>query len=204
MTDNSRAIRLSEAIKEIVATTLDTKIKDPRLGFVTVTGVKVTGDLQHATVFYTVLGDEAQATSSAAALESAKGLLRSEVGRQTGVKFTPTLTFQLDHTPQTAADIAEALRVARLRDAEIKAMAEGKTPAGDANPYKSDADAEGDDVNDDLGLPDEDLGPVNPAGFEQDADADDATDPGVAAADLAVAAESFDADSEALAEGETL
>ncbi|WP_454300722.1 30S ribosome-binding factor RbfA [Salana multivorans] len=137
MTDNSRAIRLGEAIKEIVATALETKIKDPRLGFVTVTGARVTGDLQHATVFYTVLGDEAQATASAAALESAKGLLRSDVGRQTGVKHTPTLTFQLDHTPQTAADIAEALRVAAARDAEIRAMAEGKTPAGDADPYKT-------------------------------------------------------------------
>ncbi|MBN8882695.1 ribosome-binding factor A [Salana multivorans] len=149
MSDNSRAIRLGEAIKEIVATMLDTRIKDPRLGFVTVTGVKVTGDLQHATVFYTVLGDEAQATASAAALESAKGLLRSEVGKQTGVKFTPTLTFQLDHTPQTAADIAEALRVAAARDAEIRALAEGKQPAGEADPYRVAADEESDDASDD-------------------------------------------------------
>lgn len=205
MTDNSRAIRLAEAIKEIVATTLDTKIRDPRLGFVTVTGAKVTGDLQHATVYYTVFGDEAQAQASAVALESSKGLLRTEVGRQTGIKHTPSLAFQFDRSPQAAADLAEAMRAARTRDEEIRAMAEGKTPAGEANPYKSDSETnEADDTSDDLGLPDEDLAPVDPAGFVHDADADDPTDPGAAAADVAVAASSFDADQEALAEGETL
>ncbi|GMA31780.1 30S ribosome-binding factor RbfA [Litorihabitans aurantiacus] len=136
MSDNSRAIRLGEAIKEIVAVMLDQRIKDPRLGFLTVTDVRVTGDLQHATVFYTVLGDEAATADTAAALESAKGLLRSEVGRRTGVKFTPTLTFQLDSTPQTAADIAGALRAAQERDAEVAALAAGATYAGDADPYK--------------------------------------------------------------------
>ena len=136
MSDNSRAIRLGEAIKEIVATMLEQRIKDPRLGFVTVTDVKVTGDLQHATVFYTVLGTDEDVASSTAALESAKGLLRTEVGRRTGVKFTPTLTFQLDRMPQTAADIAEALRIAQARDAEVAALAAGATFAGDADPYK--------------------------------------------------------------------
>ncbi|PWD50071.1 30S ribosome-binding factor RbfA [Serinibacter arcticus] len=152
MSDNSRAIRLGEAVKEIVAVMLEQRIKDPRLGFVTVTDVKVTGDLQHATVFYTVLGTDADVEATAAALESAKGLLRTEVGRRTGVKFTPTLTFQLDRTPQTAADIAEALRIASRRDAEVAALAAAATYAGDADPYKKpvviDDEADGPDDGD--------------------------------------------------------
>lgn len=141
MSDNSRAIRLGEAIKTIVATMLEQRIKDPRLGFITVTDVSVTGDLQNATVFYTVLGTEEEVAGTAAALESAKGLLRTEVGRRTGVKFTPTLAFQLDHTPQTAADIAEALRIAAARDAELAELAAHATYAGDADPYKKPAPA---------------------------------------------------------------
>lgn len=136
MSENSRAVRLAEAIKTIVAMMLERRIKDPRLGFVTVTDVSVSGDLQHATVFYTVLGDEDEVAATGAALESAKGVLRSEVGKQTGVKHTPTLAFQLDRSPQTAADIAEALRVAAVRDAELRTLAEGKPYAGDADPYR--------------------------------------------------------------------
>ena len=91
MADTARARKLAERIQQIVAQMLDTRIKDPRLGFVTVTDVRVTGDLQHADVFYTVLGDDEARTGTAAALESAKGLIRSEVGKQTGIRLTPTL-----------------------------------------------------------------------------------------------------------------
>lgn len=164
MSDNSRAIRLAESIKEIVATMLERRIKDPRLGFVTITDASVTGDLQHATVFYTVLGEEADVAATAAALESARGLLRSEVGKKTGVKHTPTLTFQLDRTPQTAADIAEALRIAAARDAQVRALAEQASYAGEADPYKRGteehevadlegaAESEGDSASDDPAL----------------------------------------------------
>lgn len=148
MSDNSRAIRLGEAIKEIVAVMLEQRIKDPRLGFVTVTDVRVTGDLQQATVFYTVLGTNEEAEDSARALESAKGLLRTEVGRRTGVKFTPSLIFQLDRTPQTASDIAEALRVARERDAEVAALAAAAAYAGDADPYRKPVVIDEDDEQD--------------------------------------------------------
>jgi len=157
VSDNSRAIRLGEAIKEIVAVMLEQRIKDPRLGFVTVTDVKVTGDLQQATVFYTVLGTDDDVASTTAALESAKGLLRTEVGRRTGVKFTPSLIFQLDRTPQTATDIAEALRVARERDAEVAALAAAAAYAGDADPYRkpvvigADDEQHGGSVQDDSG-----------------------------------------------------
>src|SRR5690554_3007127 len=107
MVDHPRARRVADRIKEVVAGMLDTRIKDPRLGFVTVTDVRVTGDLQHASVFYTVLGDEEARAGTAAALESAKGVIRSEVGRQTGIRLTPTLEFIPDAVPETAAPIAE-------------------------------------------------------------------------------------------------
>ena len=103
--DAARARRLAGRIKQIVAVGIETQVKDPRLGMVTITDVRVTGDLHDATVFYTVFGDEAAHAESAAALESAKGVLRSEVGRQTGVRFTPTLTFALDSVPEAAQHI---------------------------------------------------------------------------------------------------
>src|SRR5690242_14380041 len=99
MADSGRARRMSGRIKQIVATMIESQIKDPRLGMVTITDVRITGDLHDATVFYTVYGDDAERAASAVALESAKGVLRSEVGRQTGVRFTPTLTFMLDALP---------------------------------------------------------------------------------------------------------
>jgi ribosome-binding factor A len=93
---------VADRIKVVVAEMLDRRIKDPRLGFVTVTDVRVTGDTQHASVFYTVLGDAEQQASSAAALESAKGVLRAEVGKQLGMRHTPTLEFTLDALPGDA------------------------------------------------------------------------------------------------------
>ena len=136
MADTARARKLSERIQQVVAQMLDTRIKDPRLGFVTVTDVRVTGDLQHADVFYTVLGDEAARTDTAAALESAKGIIRSEVGKQTGIRLTPTLAFHLDALPDTSAQLDEALLEAARRDREVAALAAQASFAGDADPYK--------------------------------------------------------------------
>ncbi|MDO8107362.1 30S ribosome-binding factor RbfA [Isoptericola sp. b441] len=136
MVDHPRARKLADRIQEIVARMLDTRIKDPRLGFVTVTDVRVTGDLQHASVFYTVLGDEAAREDSAAALASATGVIRSEVGRQTGVRLTPTLEFVLDAVPDTAAHLEDALRVAAQRDAEVAALAASAQYAGEIDPYR--------------------------------------------------------------------
>jgi len=113
MADAARARKLAVRIREIVATTLKTQVKDPRLGMVTVTDTKITGDLQDATVFYTVFGDETDRAATAEALESAKGVLRSAVGRQTGVKFTPTLTFQADIVPETAREFDDLLAKVR-------------------------------------------------------------------------------------------
>jgi ribosome-binding factor A len=77
----ARARKLADRIKVVVAETLELRVKDPRLGFVTITDVRVTGDLRDATVFYTVYGDEDERAATAAALDSAKGVLRTEVGR---------------------------------------------------------------------------------------------------------------------------
>lgn len=125
---------------------LERRIKDPRLGFVTVTDVRVTGDLQNATVFYTVYGSDEDRAKTAAALESAKGLIRSEVGKQTKVRLTPTLAFQLDSVPETAEHINDALDEARKRDEQVASLRAGKPFAGDADPYKKLVEVDEDEV----------------------------------------------------------
>ncbi|AUG77289.1 ribosome-binding factor A [Kitasatospora sp. MMS16-BH015] len=137
MTDTARARKLADRIKVVVAETLQRRVKDPRLGYVTITDTRVTGDLREATVFYTVYGDELEREASAAALESAKGVLRSEVGRQTGVRFTPTLTFVADALPDNAKNIDDLLDKARLSDAAVRTAAAGASYAGDADPYRT-------------------------------------------------------------------
>lgn len=138
MVDAGRARRLSERIKQIVATMLEGQVKDPRLGLVTITDVRVTGDLHDASVFYTVFGTADEQQASAMALESAKGVLRSEVGRQTGVKFTPTLTFIRDAIPEATKHIEELLAVAHQADAQVAQARVGANFAGDADPYRKD------------------------------------------------------------------
>lgn len=135
MADAGRQRRVAERIRESVASTLERKVKDPRLGFVTITDVRVTGDLQHATIFYTALGDEDEQKKSRRALESAKGLVRSEVGGALGLRLTPTIAFQQDALQEEAASIEDALRSALERDAQIAAASEGKEYAGGAEPY---------------------------------------------------------------------
>ncbi|MFD6420178.1 30S ribosome-binding factor RbfA [Streptomyces sp. NPDC060194] len=142
MADNARARKLADRIQVVVAETLDRRIKDPRLGFVTITDARVTGDLREATVFYTVYGDEEERAASAAALESAKGVLRSEVGRQTGVRHTPSLTFIPDALPDTAKTIDDLLDKARAKDAEVRQSSTGAAYAGEADPYRRPEDDE--------------------------------------------------------------
>jgi ribosome-binding factor A len=140
MVDVGRARKLSKRIGTVVASAIEFEIKDPPLAFVTVTDTKVTGDLHDATVFYTVRGetlqDEPDYDAAAAALERAKGTLRSRVGAATGVRFTPTLTFVLDKLPDTARDMEDLLAKARLADADLARIRQGATPAGDADPYR--------------------------------------------------------------------
>lgn len=133
---NPRIAKVAEQIKVIVAEMLERRIKDPRLGFVTLTDVRLTGDGREATIFYTVLGDADARAESAIALASATGLLRSTVGKQLGMKFTPTLTFVLDAIPDTAAHLEDVLARARAQDAEVAARAATATYAGDPDPYR--------------------------------------------------------------------
>jgi ribosome-binding factor A len=150
MTDTARARKLADRVREVVAEALEKRIKDPRLGFITVTDARVTGDLQHATVFYTVFGDDADRAATAAALESAKGVLRSEVGKRTGIRLTPSLEFIPDALPESAAQLNDLLAVASQRDAAVAALANGASYAGDPDPYKKpvvrDADLDDDDA----------------------------------------------------------
>jgi ribosome-binding factor A len=150
MSENPRAKRLADRIKVIVAQLLDTRIKDPRLGFVTVTDVRVTGDLQNASIFYTVYGSDEERAGTAAALESAKGLVRSEVGKQTGVRLTPTIEFHLDTIPETSAHLTAALDEARRRDAELATLRDGKPFAGEQDPYRKPREILEDDQTDPL------------------------------------------------------
>ncbi|MEN0086565.1 MAG: 30S ribosome-binding factor RbfA [Leifsonia sp.] len=135
MADPARARKLADRIKEIIAKRLDRGLRDPRLGFVTITDVQVTGDLQHATVFYTVYGTEQEREDSAAALKAATGMLRSEVGKNITARLTPTLEFQLDAIPENAAHIEDLLREARERDTEVAGLAASASYAGDEDPY---------------------------------------------------------------------
>jgi ribosome-binding factor A len=148
--DNARAKRLADLIREVVAQKLQRGIKDPRLGsHVTITDTRVTGDLREATVFYTVYGDDEERKAAAAGLESAKGILRSEVGRAAGVKFTPTLTFVADALPDTARTIEDLLDKARQSDEKVREAATGATYAGGADPYKKPSEDDTTDMDGD-------------------------------------------------------
>ncbi len=136
MTDPARVRRHAERVRELVASVVRTQIKDPRLGMITITDARITADLRDATVFYTVLGDAAAQSGTAAALESAKGLLRSTVGKALGLRHSPTLTFVLDNVQDHAKHIDELLAQARDADAEVQRMAARAEYAGDPQPYK--------------------------------------------------------------------
>lgn len=154
MADAARARKVADRIHQTVARLLERRIKDPRLGFVTVTDVRVTGDLQQATVFYTVYGSDRERRDSQAALRSASGLIRSEVGKALGIRLTPSIAFQLDALPTQARTFEDALAQARQRDAEIAKASEGAQYAGDADPYRHDEEeAEDDDPADGAAAP---------------------------------------------------
>lgn len=136
MTDPARVRRHAERVRELVASVVRTQIKDPRLGMITITDARITPDLRDATVYYTVLGDAAEQASTAAALESAKGLLRSTVGKALGLRHSPTLTFVLDNVPEQVKHIDELLAAARNADAEVQRLAAQAEYAGEPQPYR--------------------------------------------------------------------
>ncbi|HUZ36194.1 MAG TPA: 30S ribosome-binding factor RbfA [Streptosporangiaceae bacterium] len=134
--DAARARKLADRIARIVAEMLERRVKDPRLGFVTVTEARLTGDLREATVYYTVYGTQEEQAETAVALASATGLIRSEVGRQTGLRHTPSLTFVRDTLPEGAQHMEDLVAQARAADATLAAVREGAQPAGDPDPYR--------------------------------------------------------------------
>ncbi|BBY79074.1 30S ribosome-binding factor RbfA [Mycolicibacterium pulveris] len=140
MADPARARRLAKRILTIVASAIEYEIKDPRLAGVTITDAKVTNDLHDATLYYTVMGrqldEEPDYAGAAAALDKAKGVLRSKVGTATGVRFTPTLTFERDTVPDTAVRMAELLERVRAADEDLARVRQGAKHAGDADPYR--------------------------------------------------------------------
>jgi len=143
--DEARARRVADRIKTVTAANLESIVKDPELGFVTLTDVRVTGDLQHASVFYTVFGDEEQRERTARILDEKKGRLRSFVGKQLGIRLTPTLEFIADAVPENAAHVEDLLKQARERDAEVARAAAGARYAGESDPYRHEHDEATDD-----------------------------------------------------------
>ncbi len=144
-----RTQQLADRIKVIIAQMLERRVKDPRLGFVTITDVRLTGDHQNASVFYTVMGDQRAIDDSAAALRSATGMLRTEVGKQLGTRHTPSLEFFLDAVPESARQIEDLLAKARESDERVAAASAGAQYAGDPDPYKQPRPADEDDDGDD-------------------------------------------------------
>jgi ribosome-binding factor A len=148
MTDPARVRRHAERVRELVASALRTQVKDPRLGMITITDARITGDLREATVYYTVLGDSAAQSDTAAALDSAKGLLRSTVGKALGLRHSPSIAFELDDVQDHAKQIDELLAVAQHADAEVQRRAANAEYAGEPQPYKVDATTDTDDEDD--------------------------------------------------------
>jgi ribosome-binding factor A len=141
--DASRAGRLADRIAVLVAELLERRIKDPRLGFVTITEAKLTNDLREATVYYTVYGSSAEDTAKA--LKSATGVIRTEVGRQLGLRHSPSIEFVPDSVPETAARIDDLVARAREADEELRRSRENATYAGDPDPYRKPSEESEDD-----------------------------------------------------------
>jgi ribosome-binding factor A len=142
-----RAAKMADRIREIVAKRIERGLRDPRLGFVTITDVRMTGDLQHASIFYTVYGSDEERADSAAALKAATGMFRTEVGKNITARLTPTLEFIADAIPENAAAIDSLLREAAQRDAEAHAAAASATYAGDEDPYVKPREADDDSAD---------------------------------------------------------
>lgn len=151
MADQARARRIAERIKQLVTQGLAQVVKDERVGFVTITDVRVTGDLQQASVFYTVLGTNEDRETAAEILETYRGRLRSFVGKGLGIRLTPSLEFILDALPEDAQYMDALLREVAARDAELAAARQESGFAGEADPYRKprlDDDSQDDDSED--------------------------------------------------------
>ncbi len=162
MAGNSpRRARVAALIQRVVATSLERDIHDPRLEGVTITEVRVTGDLQIARIYWTQYADPSDTRGArqraAKALEQAKGRLRSRVGRKAGLRLTPAIEFVFDEVPGQAREIDDVLVLARQRDEQLGRDRQGKAYAGEADPYRhDDEDESGQETSDsDKGSSDE-------------------------------------------------
>jgi len=139
------ALKRAEQIKHIAAEMIEKRVKDSRIGFVTITDVRLSKDNHECSLFYTVLGTPQERVDTAAALESARGQIRTAVSKKLGMRFAPTITFIEDAMPETSAAIEGLLAQVRAGDAELAAKAVGATYAGDADPYRKPAEDDADD-----------------------------------------------------------
>lgn len=135
MVDHARARRLGERIKVLAAEALVKVVKDPDLGFVTFTDVRVTPDLSQARLYYTVMGSDYEVEKSKEVLEANRGRLRKEIGSQLGIRITPTIELISDEVPEAADALNDLLAEAKRRDEEVLKLAKNAQPAGDADPY---------------------------------------------------------------------
>ncbi len=142
MADPARARKVADRIKVIAAETIEHRLKDERLGFVTITDVRVTGDLQQASIFYTVFGSPEEREQTAQALADNKGRIRSAIGKGLGIRLTPSIEFIPDAIPEGAAHLEDLLAQTRQRDAELARAAAGAQYAGESDPYRRDDEPE--------------------------------------------------------------
>lgn len=151
MVDQARAKKMADRIQVIIAKRLERGIRDPRIGFVTITDVQMTGDLQHASVYYTVYGTDEERADTAAGLKAATGMFRSEVGKNLTARLTPSLEFLLDAIPENAAHIDGLLREAHERDTAVAGLAATAQYAGDEDPYVKPREFDEDEAEGDEG-----------------------------------------------------
>jgi ribosome-binding factor A len=119
----------------LAAEALERGVKDPDIGFVTFTDARVTPDLAHARLYFTVYGSDEDQERTIEALERNRGRLRGEIGHRLGIRITPTIELIKDEIPASAGALAELLAEAKRRDAELEQIAKTAKPAGDPDPY---------------------------------------------------------------------
>lgn len=111
-----RSDKISEAIHKIVSELLIKGLKDPRIGFVTITGVKVPTDLRQATIYFTVVGDDEAKKNTETGLNSARGFIRKEIGQALQLRFTPEITFKYDRSVDYGQHIESILKEISSKD----------------------------------------------------------------------------------------
>lgn len=107
--DYPRSIRLAEFLKEAISELIQQDLKDPRIGFVTITNVEVTRDLKNATIFFSILGKKKEIEKTFLGLENAKGHIRKRLGEELRLKFIPRLIFKLDSSIEATTRISKII-----------------------------------------------------------------------------------------------